>query len=326
MEGRVTNWGRVKALGYAYSISRLVGEQGAVDPDYAPNTAGAIGVGIVPGGYHFIAHGTAAEHCKLFVDAMGDPRGKIVMLDVENPNAHPKPTEADVGAWFNEYRKHVPDHTVVVYSRENYWFGIGDPKLGPNVVLMTSRYPGSSTYPGDGAYAWTERWGGLSPRFWQWKGSSAIGVGASVDFSAFKGTLAELQAIAGTNPLAPDTSTGGITVPIIPQALAHIVLTADTHLYTDPDLGSQLPSTLPKGKRLRKFGGLPGWQFVQVTYGTPAIPQYAWVPSDHVDADPEPLTLVDGTPAVADCTAVQHQLDTANARIRQGVTALGGTI
>jgi hypothetical protein len=50
------------------------------------------------------------------------------------------------------------------------------------------------------------------------------------------------------------------------------------------------------------------------------------VPSDHVDADPEPLTLVDGTPAVADCTAVQHQLDTANARIRQGVTALGGTI
>jgi len=207
MEGRVTNWGRVKALGYAYSISRLVGENGAVDPDYAPNTAGALGVGIVPGGYHFIAHGTAAEHCKLFVDAMGDPHGKIVMLDAEIPNAHPKPTEADVGAWFNEYRKHVPLHTVVVYSRENYWMGIGDPKLGPNVVLMTSRYPGGSTYPGDGAYAWTERWGGLSPRFWQWKGSSSIGVGASVDFSAFKGTLAELQSIAGTDPPAPDTST-----------------------------------------------------------------------------------------------------------------------
>ena len=84
-------------------------------------------------------------------------------------------------------------------------------------------------------------------------------------------------------------------MPIIPQTLAHIVTTGSpTHIYSDPDLAAVVPSTLPAGKQLRKFGGLPGWQFVQITYGIPPIPQYAWLKSDEVASDPQPLTVIDG--------------------------------
>ncbi len=198
-QGRISDWQRAKALGKAYSITRLVGENGAVDLDYGPNTTGAEAVGIVPGGYHFIAHGTARAHCRIFVDAMGDPAGSLVMVDVETPNAHPTPTAADVAEWFDEYRSQVPTHPVILYSRANFWASIGNPTItDPHTVLMTSGYPGGSAYPGDTGGRWGDRYGGLAPRFWQYAGSTDLGLGAAVDLSAFKGTLDELRALAAS--------------------------------------------------------------------------------------------------------------------------------
>jgi len=89
---------------------------------------------------------------------------------------------------------------------------------------------------------------------------------------------------------------------------------------------ASLPTTFAVGKVLPKYGGVPGWQMVLVNYGTPAVPTYGWVRSDHVNAAPGALTVIDGPLPVADCSAVQHELDIANSRIQQGVTALGGTI
>lgn len=93
-------------------------------------------------------------------------------------------------------------------------------------------------------------------------------------------------------PAAPQPVTG--ENPMVPMQLGHVVLTTEEHVFSGPALRYQLPSTLPAGKKLRKIGGVPGWQFVEITYGIPPIPQLAWVRSDHVKSDPQPLELVDG--------------------------------
>lgn len=197
-QGRITNWTRARTLGKAYAIARCVGENGAVDPDYKANVAGAAKAGLVPGGYHFIARGTAREHCRKFIDTMGDPVGKLVMVDVETPNEHKAPRADDVAAWFDEYRSHVPDHPIIVYSRANIWAGIGNPRItDPHAVLMTSGYPGGTAYPGDKGFFWDDRYGGLAPRFWQYVGTTDLDLGAGVDLSAFKGTIDDLWRLTG---------------------------------------------------------------------------------------------------------------------------------
>lgn len=80
---------------------------------------------------------------------------------------------------------------------------------------------------------------------------------------------------------------------IIPQQLIHVVTTKETRIYSAPNLAAGTPSTLPAGRKLRKFGGFVGWQMVQVNYG--GKQQYVWVKSDSVKLHSEPLTVIDGT-------------------------------
>ena len=100
---------------------------------------------------------------------------------------------------------------------------------------------------------------------------------------------------------------------IVPIQFGHVVTTTAAHVYTAPDLGAQTPSTLPTGTRVRKFGGVPGWQFVQVNYG--GIQQLVWLKSSDIDGDALPLTIIDGPlPPAGDCTA-EIAADRAKAKI-----------
>jgi hypothetical protein len=110
-------------------------------------------------------------------------------------------------------------------------------------------------------------------------GASGYGTGTACMLSAYR-------------PPAPPTDTPppGETWMIFPQVLDHIITTGDpTHIYSAPDLKARVPSTLPRGKVLARYGHVTGWQFVLITYGVPGIPQYAWLTSDQVDPDPTPL-------------------------------------
>jgi hypothetical protein len=246
-QGRITKWTRAKTLGKTYAIARCVGENGEVDPDYAANVSAAAKAGFVPGGFHFIARGTVREHCRKFIDTMGDPAGKLVMVDVETPNFHKAPRADDVAAWFDEYRSHVPDHPIIVYSRANLWAGIGNPRItDPHAVLMTSGYPGGTAYPGDKGGFWDDRYGGLAPKFWQYAGTTELGLGAGVDLSAFKGTIDDLWRLTGKERIVP--------APITDET-PMLVTTAENSTWFDLDGKTALSKGHPAlGPRMSPYG------------------------------------------------------------------------
>jgi hypothetical protein len=246
-QGRVGKWAKAHGLGKAYAIARLVGENGEIDPDYKSNVAGAAKAGLVPGGYQFIARGTSAAHCKIFIDAMGDPTGKLVMVDVETPTEHKRPLADDVTAWFEEYRRQVPSHPIILYSRANYWASIGNPRVtDANTVLMTSGYPGGSAYPGDNGGFWEDRYGGLKPKFWQYAGTTDLQLGAGVDLSAYKGTIDELWRLAGKERI--------VAAPITDET-AMLVTTAEDSSWFDLDGKTVLSKHHPAlGLRVSPFG------------------------------------------------------------------------
>ena len=84
-----------------------------------------------------------------------------------------------------------------------------------------------------------------------------------------------------------------ISVSTIPQQLIHVVTNKEARLYSAPNLAAGTPTTIPKGRKLRKFGGFVGWQMVQVNYG--GKQQYVWLKSTDVNLHTEPLTVIDGT-------------------------------
>lgn len=103
---------------------------------------------------------------------------------------------------------------------------------------------------------------------------------------------------------------------IVPMQLAHVRVanTAGAHLFSGPDVDTELPTVLPLGSVWRKYGGVTGWQFIEVNYGQPvSVPTLMWVKSIDVVFDPLPLTVIDGPPPAADCDAEQAKLDSWDA-------------
>ena len=203
-QGRISNWSNVVRSGASFGIFRCVGENGAIDPDYAINVKNARSAGLVAGAYHFIAHGTVVEHCRRFVDTIGDPTGLLVSVDVERPNFHPSPTFDDVRTWFDEFRKHHPSHPVLIYTGRWFWHptSFGNPdgsKLSP--LSWGSFYPKTSKN-GHATAGWKRPFGGWDgPTIWQYRGGGPLvdgkDPGPGVDLNAFRGTIDELRALTG---------------------------------------------------------------------------------------------------------------------------------
>ena len=120
------------------------------------------------------------------------------------------------------------------------------------------------------------------------------------DYKACPGAHIDWDALGGHGPAAGEDSM------VIPQRLNHVVVSRDNaHMFREPDVTSELPTVIPKGNVLRKFGGVTGWAFVQINgYGDPPGPVYAWMKSYDLTPHDQPLTVIDGTcPPPTDCTA-----------------------
>lgn len=206
MEGRITNWPRVKGLGYSFATTRVVGENGAIDPDWKANVAGARSQGLVAGGYHFIAAGTSDEHCRIFKDQVApaiEAGPFLVQLDVERPNFHPEPTYPDIAAWFAEWRRDFPTHPVIAYIPR--WYITGH--LGSTTKLAAlTPFWWNSDYRRD-IDGWALKAGGWSsPAFWQYRGTSDLAVGAKVDLNLTRLDAGAL-ALLGRPTALPESDT-----------------------------------------------------------------------------------------------------------------------
>ncbi len=224
------DWARVKASGVTFAVARCVRETGTVDVTYRRNVDGARKAGLVPGAYAFLVGGMAHSQAKTFIAAVGNPKGMLIMLDVERPQmkGHPVPTAADIAAFVGEWRAAHPDHPILIYGSMGSILGSIARKanlhqFGP-LWLAWYRTGQNHTPPafydsigGNHANQWRQTFGGWAgPTIWQFTshGIHVPGIqkpgGAfrAVDTNAFRGTRAQLLALAG----------GGAAVPALPPS------------------------------------------------------------------------------------------------------------
>ncbi len=223
------DWAKVKADGISFAVARCLRETGAIDATYRRNVDGAKGAGLVAGAYAFLVGGTAKDQARTFLDAIGDPTGMLIMLDVERPTlpGNPVPTAADVQAFVGEWRAAYPDHPIVIYGSKGSVLGsIGKltdlRQLGP---LWLAFYRKGHTHTAAGFYAslggneavqWSLAFGGWSgATIWQFTDGNVHvsgiqkpdGTFLAVDLNAFRGTKTQLLALAGVAPAKPAVAT-----------------------------------------------------------------------------------------------------------------------
>lgn len=166
-----------------------------LNPDYARAKADAAAHGVFFFAYHFLVAGNGAAQAQWCFQHAGKTP---VMLDVENEGSS-NPTPADVLDFMLEFTK-LGGIVHLVYLPHWYWHNnLGSPDLTPletnGLHLVSSNYTTySDTGPGWAPY------GGVTPAIWQYTDAQPFN-GQNLDFNAFRGTLAELEAMAGGKPV-----------------------------------------------------------------------------------------------------------------------------
>jgi hypothetical protein len=201
-EGRLDRW----PSAYSFGIFRAVREFGTVDADFLTNVSRARLAGAIPGAYHYIGHGRPirddVKRLVEIVDLAGGSEGMLISPDIEDAGL----TYAEIETWFDEFRRHLPNHPLLLYTYEYFWErNYGTRSAAKFTPYLWAANPRTGTYQGDSSSGWTQRFGGYAgPVMWQYRGTTDIGIGAAVDLNAFRGTRAELLALTTS---IPETST-----------------------------------------------------------------------------------------------------------------------
>jgi Glycosyl hydrolases family 25/Putative peptidoglycan binding domain len=160
--------------------------------DFGPALGRARAAGAFAMAYHFLHAGSpAAQAAHAHAVAGGTP----LMLDTE-PAGSSRPSLGDACAFTDAYRQ-LGGTCSLVYFPRWYWGQLGSPSLAPlarrGCSLWSSAY---TAYTDDDHGAGWMPYGGMTPSVWQYTDSRAFS-GQRVDFSAFRGTLDGLRALAG---------------------------------------------------------------------------------------------------------------------------------
>jgi len=200
------NWAVVDAT-TAFGFEKVTEGTGYTNP-YWSNAKGALAArakasGFVPGAYLFLAQGNGAGQADYFARQAGNIDGFAIAVDVE-----PSSTRPDIGtarACFARLRQIYPGRPLIGYIPHWYW-GSQDTTFCD--VLWASNYvtgtgSPSALYSKVSASQWAA-YGGRPVTLLQFTSSASVpGVGGTCDCSAFRGTVAELQAALLGKKAAP---------------------------------------------------------------------------------------------------------------------------
>ena len=149
-----------------------------------------------PMAYHFLHQGNGAGQAAWCNSRDG---GLPLMLDCE-PTGSSRPTVGDAAAFVDAYRK-GGGVCCLIYLPHWYHGQIGSPSLAPLVQRKMALWSSAYTTYSDSGPGWAG-YGGMGVAIWQHTDKQAFN-GQRVDFSAYRGTKAQLIALA----------TGGAPVP-----------------------------------------------------------------------------------------------------------------
>lgn len=172
--------------------------------------ARAAATGFVPGCYLFLDAGDGARQADHFASAAGNLDGFAVAIDVERSNGNPTLSQAKAAV--ARLRQYYPKHPIGGYIPKWYWSeSLGSASLTWVDWLWQSSYVSGSGSPTNlyekvPSSMWAA-FGGKTPTLLQFSSSASVaGVAGQVDVSAYRGTTAQLRALAvgGATP-APTT-------------------------------------------------------------------------------------------------------------------------
>lgn len=152
--------------------------------------------GTYPVAYHFLHQGNAAGQAGWCNSRDG---GLPLMLDLE-PTGSSHPTVSDGTGFIDAYRR-AGGICNLLYLPHWYWQQMGSPSLAPFAQRKMALWSSAYTAYSDQGPGWAG-YGGMNVTIWQHTDKQAFN-SQHVDFSAFKGTKAQLIALA----------TGGAPVP-----------------------------------------------------------------------------------------------------------------
>lgn len=227
---KTVDWKQVKREGFSFGIVKCIEGLYFEDAYFQQNIRGMQDAGIIPGAYLFLTNQNVYQQVDKFLDRVGDVDGKLIALDVEDPNWPAKygngsPSVTDIwNATHYLYDKMGP-HPILLYS--GYWFmgdRLGNPDVGSlvkekNCRLWVSRYVTGSGYASTLYQNVPERWwrgedrggfGGQPPTILQFAETARIAGKYPMDANAFAGTLNDLKALTSseTNKKPPEKPKG----------------------------------------------------------------------------------------------------------------------
>jgi peptidoglycan hydrolase-like protein with peptidoglycan-binding domain len=251
-----------------------------INPDYAPAKVRAAHADAYFCAYHFLHAGNGAGQAAYAYRVVG---GEVpLMVDFEptynsDGTIASAPQVSDAVAFINEYRA-LGGKTYLLYLPHWYWAGnLGQTSLAPlidlGMLLVSSDYTAySDTGPGWAPY------GGMTPVVWQYTSTATLNGVSTVDFNAYKNTLADFQAQATTGAMSGSEPTlvEGDTGPAV-RTLQTRLNVWGAHLTVDGDFG---PGTLAGVKAFQTehkltVDGIVGpktWAALNASPGPPPYP------------------------------------------------------
>src|SRR5581483_4573767 len=186
------NWSQVKASGREFAIIRT-GDGMYQDPYFSQNWSGAKAAGLIRGVYQFFEPGEdPVAQANLMLSMMGSigPGDLPPMIDVEVTGGQSGATiTSKIHQWVNTVQA-ATGRKPLVYTGTWFW----DPNVGSadfaSYPLVESWYC-SSCCPN-----LPNPWSDFA--MWQYSSTGAVpGISGNVDLDKFKGTMADLQLLAG---------------------------------------------------------------------------------------------------------------------------------
>ena len=202
----VINWTTVRNAGVRFAFIRLSDGDVFQDPKFTANWNGAKQAGVIRGAYQFFRpnQNVTAQADKMIAAIGTYQQGDLPpVIDVEATGGlSPSAVASRVRTWVDRV-KNALGVTPIVYTGKYFWRDqVGGPTSFVNNPLWIAQY--TSLCP-DLPAPW-QRW-----TFWQYSESGTVaGISGKVDMNRFNGSVAELEAFAGSSTM-PQPPSGGCT-------------------------------------------------------------------------------------------------------------------
>ena len=196
-------WSKVAAAGKQFAYIKATQDTNFLDSQYATNRDQAQANGLLTGPYHFAKPGgaSAVAQADYFVDHIQPIAGQLpAALDLEDAGGLGKTA---LRAWTKDFLARLIERTgSAVFYISPYFYTT---KLGNNwtwpadngVILWIAHWTTAAapTVPAN-------NWQGNGWTFWQTTSDGSVpGISGRVDLDRFNGTMAQLNALAGGEPM-----------------------------------------------------------------------------------------------------------------------------